>query len=437
VAIYDEGRFAYSNHDTDPARGLNNSFDLGMKHLYGHLDEGLAPDTPMTDRPSYRAMCEHARRDPAVAAELAREESALIDEFDDVSEPGKPSGLTFLTPSECEAAPSRGYVIKKVIAPRDVGCIFGAPGAGKSLIAPYLGFRVSQGEEAFGMRTKAGGVFYVAAEDETGMRGRVAALKDELGDADDFVLVGGVSNLFVGSAHHKALMRAIEERKPSLIFVDTLAMAFPGLEENSAESMGKVVAVARALTAHGAAVVLIHHSPKATDGTPRGHSILNGALDFAVELQAKDDSGIIRGRLTKNRNGPCYLDIAFKIAVTPMGEDEDGDPITYARCRPLDGPAPKAGPKPTPAEKAALDVLKGLDRGEGVDEAEWRRACQRDRILCASDDPESRRKAAYRAIQGLARKRLVGLHNERARSEERRVGKECRRLCRSRWSPYH
>jgi hypothetical protein len=31
-------------------------------------------------------------------------------------------------------------------------------------------------------------------------------------------------------------------------------------------------------------------------------------------------------------------------------------------------------------------------------------------------------------IQGL--RRLV-------RSEERRVGKECRRLCRSRWSPYH
>ena len=26
---------------------------------------------------------------------------------------------------------------------------------------------------------------------------------------------------------------------------------------------------------------------------------------------------------------------------------------------------------------------------------------------------------------------------EQARSEERRVGKECLRLCRSRWSPYH
>jgi hypothetical protein len=29
------------------------------------------------------------------------------------------------------------------------------------------------------------------------------------------------------------------------------------------------------------------------------------------------------------------------------------------------------------------------------------------------------------------------LRDPAVRSEERRVGKECRRLCRSRWSPYH
>ena len=28
-------------------------------------------------------------------------------------------------------------------------------------------------------------------------------------------------------------------------------------------------------------------------------------------------------------------------------------------------------------------------------------------------------------------------HDERVRSEERRVGKECGYQCRSRWSPYH
>ena len=29
------------------------------------------------------------------------------------------------------------------------------------------------------------------------------------------------------------------------------------------------------------------------------------------------------------------------------------------------------------------------------------------------------------------------MREKKARSEERRVGKECLRLCRSRWSPYH
>ena len=35
----------------------------------------------------------------------------------------------------------------------------------------------------------------------------------------------------------------------------------------------------------------------------------------------------------------------------------------------------------------------------------------------------------------LGLQRQLNLHN--IRSEERRVGKECLRLCRSRWSPYH
>ena len=35
------------------------------------------------------------------------------------------------------------------------------------------------------------------------------------------------------------------------------------------------------------------------------------------------------------------------------------------------------------------------------------------------------------------RERETETETERGRSEERRVGKECLRLCRSRWSPYH
>ena len=45
------------------------------------------------------------------------------------------------------------------------------------------------------------------------------------------------------------------------------------------------------------------------------------------------------------------------------------------------------------------------------------------------------------ATKKLTEKQLykakVEWFQENERSEERRVGKECLRLCRSRWSPYH
>ena len=42
--------------------------------------------------------------------------------------------------------------------------------------------------------------------------------------------------------------------------------------------------------------------------------------------------------------------------------------------------------------------------------------------------------ARYHMCRRMKVKKLKVGH---ARSEERRVGKECLRLCRSRWSPYH
>ena len=60
----------------------------------------------------------------------------------------KPSTLTFLTPDDCESAPSRGYLIKGLFAPGDVACIFGAPGAGKSLIAHVPWLYGGAGQEA-------------------------------------------------------------------------------------------------------------------------------------------------------------------------------------------------------------------------------------------------------------------------------------------------
>lgn len=323
------------------------------------------------------------------------------DDFEDLPElPRAKSRLSFLSPSECEAAPSRGYVLKGFLAPGDVGCIVGAPGAGKSLLSPFLGYAIAQGREVFGMRAKAGGVFYVAAEDPHGMQGRIKALISIYGDAPDFKLVSGVSDLLrQDSPDLLELLEAVKARRPALIFIDTLAMAFPGLEENSAEGMGRVVSVARKLTKWGAAVVLVHHDTKdQQQGLPRGHSLLNGALDMALHIR-RDESGVVRGRLTKNRNGPCDKDVAFTIGTVDGGSDEDGDEIRLPYAAPCSAAVNYRVEKLPRSEQAALDVLER--EGGRLAEAAYKDSMASGRDVSASDNAKSRRDSATRAIRGL------------------------------------
>ncbi|MFY0646687.1 AAA family ATPase [Sulfitobacter geojensis] len=331
------------------------------------------------------------------------EELAAIDRKAKTEKPR----LTFLSPSECEDLPARRYVIKGLLAEGDIATIVGAPGAGKSLLAPYLGYAVARGDRAFGRRTRQGGVFYVAAEDSHGMRARLKALREEHGDADSFKLVEGVSDLLTPNAPDlKALAKAAKAQRPALIVIDTMAVAFPGLEENDAKSMGQVVAVARHLTRWGAAVVLIHHDTKdGGNGLPRGHSILNGALDSNLYL--KRNSGVVTGKLTKNRNGSTDEELAFTVEVMPFGEDEDGDPKTAAFCREAEVEYTLQVTRLTPSARAALKVFHDIGKGAPVDEDLLRNECVDGREVSASDKKDSRAKAFKRAVEELTRKNVL------------------------------
>lgn len=81
LVIYDNGKFAYSNHATDPASGkLCNAFDLVRLHKFGDLDEDVAPDTVSTKLPSYKSMVEFVRSDAGTKTELAKSRTELAKE---------------------------------------------------------------------------------------------------------------------------------------------------------------------------------------------------------------------------------------------------------------------------------------------------------------------------------------------------------------------
>lgn len=74
AVLYEDGKFLYSHHATDPAgERLNNSFDMVRLHKFGHMDENSLPGTFDHQLLSTKAMIEFASQDEAVKAELAKE----------------------------------------------------------------------------------------------------------------------------------------------------------------------------------------------------------------------------------------------------------------------------------------------------------------------------------------------------------------------------
>lgn len=77
--VYDDGKFLYSHHATDPCSGrLVNAFDLVRLHRFGDLDDDADPDTPVVKLPSYMAMCSLALSDKAVCTTMNREQLASV-----------------------------------------------------------------------------------------------------------------------------------------------------------------------------------------------------------------------------------------------------------------------------------------------------------------------------------------------------------------------
>lgn len=102
AAVYENGLWLYSHHQTDPVNGiLCNSFDLVRIHRFGFLDDGAAADTPSTKLPSFGAMSGWAMELPAIKDALRAD---AIGEFEAIAQlPDAP------TPEAREAAVATLY----------------------------------------------------------------------------------------------------------------------------------------------------------------------------------------------------------------------------------------------------------------------------------------------------------------------------------------
>lgn len=87
LVVY-EDKYAYSHHGTDPISGkLCNAFDLVRLHLFGLRDEDTTERTPITKKPSFKAMTDFVRELPEIRVAMITEklEAAQVD-FADLPE---------------------------------------------------------------------------------------------------------------------------------------------------------------------------------------------------------------------------------------------------------------------------------------------------------------------------------------------------------------
>ncbi|MBR0307862.1 MAG: virulence-associated protein E [Mogibacterium sp.] len=81
AVLYQEGKFLYSHHATDPCSGrLVNAFDLVRLHKFSDLDDEADPNTPTIKLPSYLKMTELATQDDKVRARLNEERLQTVRE---------------------------------------------------------------------------------------------------------------------------------------------------------------------------------------------------------------------------------------------------------------------------------------------------------------------------------------------------------------------
>lgn len=265
------------------------------------------------------------------------------------------------------------WLIKGLLTRGERSMVAGPSQSGKSFAVLDMALAVSRGvdyqsyaqiggEGDFNMRsfkTRRGGVVYQAGEGGRGLKKRLRAYIKHHNIANDlpFVLLPSPVDLHSQEEHSKQLIAEIkhwakiyesEYQCPlELVVIDTLSAATPGANENASEDMSKVLArcerIARETNTH---VMFVHHM-NAGGEKPRGHTSIFANLDNVLTIRRLDESEPPKdgkpGRevremvVTKSKDGEDGTAIKFVLQSIPLGEDEDGDPITSCVCIPPQG----------------------------------------------------------------------------------------------------
>jgi len=185
-------------------------------------------------------------------------------------------------------------LVDGVLSQGSFAVLYGQPASGKSFVALDWAMSIGAGLPWQGREVRGGPVIYVVGEGLRGMANRARAWVEHFGPdiPPEVYFHKGAINL-TSEAQTSYLAKLAEDKKASLVIIDTLARSLSGGDENTSTTMGKTIEGIGKVQQHGAAVLVVHHTSKG--GELRGHSSLAGAADHIIRAwrPENDHSGLV------------------------------------------------------------------------------------------------------------------------------------------------
>ena len=198
-----------------------------------------------------------------------------------------------LSPEEVEALPDLDWLIDGVLPKPSFAVLYGEPGCGKTFVALSMALQIANGQPWLERGVRQGRVLYLAAEGVLGLKLRIAAHRERFGvTADKTRFLAETMNV-TDVKDSEALVARLKEQEfmPDLIVIDTFARVTVGMDENSAQDMGRVVDQIEYLrNVTGATILMVHHSAK-NSPTERGSGALRGAVDVMIRCAQAEEGG--------------------------------------------------------------------------------------------------------------------------------------------------
>ena len=305
----------------------------------------------------------------------------------------------------------RSWLVKDYIPEHEVTLLGGDGGTGKSLLALMLAIARATEGSWLGLDTKPGGTVYLSCEDDRHeLHRRAEAVRLEFGVSFaamkrlTFIDRAGL-NTVLGEAHGRdqikltplfeALNRLLEERKPELLILDSLADIFNGDENSRTQSRQFVGLLKGMCLTHRVTILVLYHpsitgmsSGSGTSGNTAWSNSVRSRLYLERPKRSDPDSDNRDHRVLTRKKGNyakagdkvpvIYFNGVFKLAAEQSSNPEraaHADRVFMDLLRLLTGEGESVCSKLS--QRYAPSIFAKHSRAEGVSQREFVSAMQR------------------------------------------------------------